>query len=121
MAGNKRQQATCYSEHIPNKMKTEARLVRKFWKEHYRWNSKSLPRKLKAVDIYQLCQMRYPELQIDLQRFHRLTRNEGVKASYDKNTKIEHYYADPLTDLSCSFHGVGTGERPLSLSLLNVP
>ena len=44
----------------------------------------------------------------------------GVRVSRGRNKKVEYYFADPLTDLSNSYHGIGTGERPLTLNLLNI-
>ena len=38
----------------------------------------------------------------------------------DGRGKIRNYYAEPLTDLSNSFHGTNNGERPLSLHLMNI-
>ena len=118
MEGNKRR--TGQPEQVPRKLRAEAKIVRKFWGVHYRYNSSSLPRKVEAADAYRLCLMCYPDLDMDFSMFNRLTGNVGVKKAQDRNKKVKYYYADPITDLSCGFHGVATGERPLSLNLLNI-
>ena len=107
-------------EHIPNKLRAERRYVKRFWEKHYRYKSVGTPQKLKVEEVFSLWKLCYPEVETEFSRFNDLTRNLGVKVSRGKNKKVEHYFADPLTDLSNSYHGIGTGERPLTLNLLNV-
>ena len=64
--------------------------------------------------------MCYPQIDLSETRFRELTGRVGVRAEKDGHGKIRSYYAEPLTDLSNSFHGTNNGERPLSLHLLNI-
>ena len=64
--------------------------------------------------------MCYPQLDLSETRFKELTGRVGVRVEKDGHGRIRSYYAEPLTDLSNSFHGTNSGERPLSLQLLNI-
>ena len=106
--------------HVPNKLKAERKYVKKFWEANYSYSSKILPRKVCAIEAYSLCCVCYPQLDLSETRFKELTGLVGVRVEKDGHGRIKSYYAEPLTDLSNSFHGTNSGERPLSLQLLNI-
>ena len=108
------------STHVPNKLKAERKYVKKFWDTNYSYSSEILPRKVSAIEAYNLCCICYPEMDLSETRFKELTGHVGVRVDKDGRGKIRNYYAEPLTDLSNSFHGTNNGERPLSLHLMNI-
>ena len=107
-------------EHIPNKVRAERKYVKRFWEKHYRFKCDRTPQKVKVDEVFSLWKLCYPDVDVEFSRFNQLTRNLGVTVSRGRKKKVEYYFADPLTDLSNSYHGIGTGERPLTLNLLNV-
>ena len=109
-----------HPQHIPNKMKAEREYVKKFWQQNYSYRCENTPGKLKPDDVYKLCVSCYPDLEVSFHRFHECTRNAGVKVKRGDRGQVDWYYADPLTDLENSYHGINKGERPLSLALLNI-
>ena len=75
---------------------------------------------MKVEEVFNLWKLCNPNVDVDFSRFNILTTTLGVRVSRGRNRKVEYYFADPLTDLSNSYHGIGTGERPLTLNLLNI-
>ena len=118
MSGEKRKAE--HPQHVPNKVKAERKFVMKFWQQNYRYGAENTLRKLKPDSVYNLCISCYPDLGISFHRFHELTRNAGVKVKRGSHGQVDWYYPDPLTDLANSYHGINKGERPLSLSLINI-
>ena len=107
--------------HNPNKLRAESKYVKRFWEKHYRFKSDKTPQKVKVDEVFSLWKLCHPEVDgVEFARFNDLSRSLGVRVSRGRKRKVEHYFADPLTDLSNSYHGIGTGERPLTLNLLNV-
>ena len=120
MSVNDRKRVAEHPNHIPNKVKAERKYVKKFWKDNYIYKSANNPQKLSAGDVYKLCCLCYPDLNVSFIRFKELSSCEGIRVGRDKYGKVESYYANPLTDLASSFHGINEGKRSLSLSILNV-
>ena len=107
-----------HHEHIPNKLRAESKYVKRFWEKHYRYKCDQTPQKVKVDEVFSLWKLCNPEVDIEFSRFNQLTRNLGVRVCWGRKKKTEYCFADPLTDLSNSYHGIGTGERPLTLNWL---